>query len=117
MSTISVGAFALPVFAAIKAGSFMKSVPDSTALNNVRLPEFSVWQQKILDNSADYFRSLNGAQMQPAVDYRGGTPAHVAVAVSSSPAVINAAIDGQLQCVVAIAWTELNCNIFHSDAH
>ncbi len=104
-SLVSVGAFALPVFAAIKAGSYMKSVPSASALNNVRLPEFPVWHQKLLSgNSADFFRSSNSAQLQPAVDYRGATPAHVAVAVSSSPAVINAAIDGMLlllRCVCA----------------
>jgi hypothetical protein len=94
----------------------MKSVPDSTALNNVRLPEFPVWHQKILDNNADYFRSLNGAQMQPAVDYRCATPAHVAVAVSSSPAVINAAIDGQWRCSMAMPARHMRCNTFPSDA-
>lgn len=91
----------MPVFAAIKAASYMKSVPQSAALNNVRLPETPVWHRKILENNADYFRSLSGAQMQPAVDYRGATPAHVAVAVSSSPAVINAAIDGAVLIRVA----------------
>jgi hypothetical protein len=82
------------VFAAIKAASYMQSVPDATALNSVRSPEFPVWHQKILSGNADYFRSLNGAQLQPAVDYRGAAPAHVAVAFSSSPAVINSTIDG-----------------------
>jgi hypothetical protein len=75
----------------------MKSVPAATALNNVRLPEAPIWHQKIISGDcAEYFRSLNGAPPQPAVDYSGGTPAHVAVALSSSPAVINAALDSTL---------------------
>ena len=98
LSTISVGAFATPVFAAIKAAAYMKSIPSASALNNVRLPEFPVWHQKLMSGgNADYFRTLNGAQLQAAVDYRGATPAHVAVAVTSSPAVINAVMDGVWQ--------------------
>ncbi len=110
VSAISVGAFAMPVFAAIKAGSFMKSVPQSAALNDVRLPEFPVWHQKLLSgNCAEFFRTSNSAQLQPAVDYKGATPAHVAVAVSSSPAVINAAIDGaRLPCGVDYACVKMD---------
>jgi hypothetical protein len=102
----------MPVFAAIKAGAFMKSVPQSAALNNVRLPEFPVWHQKLLSgNSAEFFRTSNSSQLQPAVDYKGATPAHVAVAVSSSPAVINAAIDGEwLLCRVEYVRMRWTCN-------
>jgi hypothetical protein len=97
VSTVSVGAFAMSVFAAIKAGAYMKSVPNSAALNNVRLPEFPDWHQKLLiENDAEYFRTMKSAQKQPKVDYRGATPAHVAVSLSSIPAVISAAIDGTL---------------------
>ena len=96
---VSVGAFAVSVFAAIKAASYMKSVPAAAALNNVRMPEVPIWHQKIMSgNCADYFRALNGAPLQPAVDYSGCTPAHVAVAHSSSPAVINAAMDSTCVC-------------------